>query len=61
MSLVNDMLLSITLKFETIVFLGIPRDFKVFHNSFGLPTISESFSSKNACFFAAINSCVRRI
>ena len=57
MSYVNDLLSSIALKFETTVFLGIPRDFRIFHNSFGLPTLSESFSSKKACFFAAINFC----
>ena len=55
MSHVNDLVLSIALKFETTVFLGIPRDFRVFHNFFGLPTLCESFLSKNACFFAAIN------
>ena len=52
-SYVNDLLSSIVLKFETTVFLGIPRDFRVFHNYFGLPTLSESFSSKKACFSAA--------
>ena len=58
MSYVNDLLLSVALKFETTFFLGIPRGFRVlFHNSFGLPTFSESFSSKNACAFAAINFC----
>ena len=45
---------SIALKFETTVFLSLKRDFRVFRNSFGLPTISESSSSKNTCFFAAI-------
>ena len=58
MSYVNDLLLSITLKIKTTVFLGIPRDFRVFHKSFGLPTLSESFPSKSAGFFAAINVCV---
>ena len=33
MSYTNDLLLSIALKFETTVFLDIPRDFRVFHNS----------------------------
>ena len=51
---VNDML-SINLQFKTTVFLGIPRDFTVFHNSIGLPTISKSFLVKNACFLAVIN------
>ena len=46
MSYVNDLLLSIALKFETTAFLGIPRDVRVFHDSFGLPALSESFSSK---------------
>ena len=57
MSYVNDLLSSIALKFETTIFLGIPRDFRVFRNSFGLPTLYESFSSKKACFFAPINFC----
>ena len=51
MSYANDFFLSTALKFETTVFLGTSKDFKVFQNSFGLPTLSESFSSKNACFF----------
>ena len=42
--------LSIALKFGTTVFLGMPRDFGVFNNSFVFPTFSGSFSSKNACF-----------
>ena len=49
------MLLSIALKFEISVFFGMPRDFKVFHSSFGLPIHSESLPSKNARFFAVIN------
>ena len=52
---VNDLLWLIALRFEITIFLGIPRDFRMFHNSFCLPMLSESFSSKNACFFAAIN------
>ena len=55
MSYVNDLLLSIKLKFETTVFLGILRGFRVFYDSFVLPTLSDSFSSKNSCLFAAIN------
>ena len=55
MSYVHDLLSSLELKFETTVFLGITRDFRVFHNNFALPILSESFSSKKACFFAAIN------
>ena len=58
MSHVNDLLLSIALKFKTTVFLNIPRVFRVFHNSFDLPTLSENFPSKNACFFAAVIFCV---
>ena len=54
-SYVNDFLSSIVIKFETTVFLGIPRDFRVFHNYFGLPTLSESFSSKKAWFLAVMN------
>ena len=57
MSYVNDLLSSIALQIETTVFLGIPRDFRVSHNTFGLQTLSERFSSKKACFFAAINFC----
>ena len=57
MSYVNGLLSSIALKFETTVFLGIARDFRVFHSSFVLPTRSESFSSKNTCFFAAFSFC----
>ena len=45
---------SIALKFETTVFLGLKRDFRVFRNSFGLPTLSESSSSENTYFFASI-------
>ena len=30
------------------------REFSVFRNYFCLPTLSENFSAKNACFFAAI-------
>ena len=48
MSYVNDLLSSFELKFETTVFLGITRDFRVFHNSFALPILSERFSSKKA-------------
>ena len=57
MSYVHDLLLSIAMKLKTAVFLGIPRDFRVLHNLFGLSTLSESFSSKNAGFFAAISFC----
>ena len=57
MPYVNDMLSSVALKFETTVFLQITRDFRVFHDSFGLPKLLERFSSKNCCFFAAINFC----
>ena len=39
----NDLLLTIALKFETTLFLGMPRDFRVFHNSFSLATFSEFF------------------
>ena len=31
----NALLISTALKFEIIVFFGIPRDFKVSHSSFG--------------------------
>ena len=57
MSNVNNLLLSIALNFETTVSLGIPSDFRVYNNSFGLLTLSETFSSKTTCFFAAINVC----
>ena len=36
------------MKFETTIFLGIPKDFKVFHSSFGLTARSVSFSPKDA-------------
>ena len=49
------MLFSTALKFEIIVFFGMPRYFKVSHISFGFQIYSESLSSKNACFFAVIN------
>ena len=49
------MLLSTALKFETSVFFGMPRDFKVSHSCFGFLIHSESLSSKNANFFAVIN------
>ena len=55
LSNVNALLLSTALKFEISVFCGMPRDFKVSHSSFGFPIFSESLSSKNARFFAAIN------
>ena len=55
LSNVDALLLSTTLKFEIIVFCGMPREFKVSHSSFGFPIFSESLSSKNARFFAAIN------
>ena len=55
MSYDKDLLLSIVVKFETTVFLGMPRDFRVFHNSFGFQRLSQRFSSKNGCFIAAIN------
>ena len=51
LSYVNDLLLSIPSKFESTVFLGITRDFRVFHDA-------EIFSSKSAHFFVAINFCV---
>ena len=41
MPYVND--LSIAFKFDITAFLGIPRDFRVFHNSFALPTPPDSF------------------
>ena len=43
---------SIALKLEITVSFGIPRDLRDSHNSLGLPIVSESFSSKNACFLA---------
>ena len=46
MSYINDLLLSIALKFETTVFLDILRDFRVFHNSFGLPTLLRVFHER---------------
>ena len=55
LSNVNASLLSTTLKFEISVFCDMPRDFKVSHSFFGFPIFSDSLSSKNACFFAAIN------
>ena len=52
MSYVNDL---IPLKFETTIFLGITRDFRMIHNSsFSLKKHSKSFSPKNACFFVAV-------
>ena len=55
LSNVKALLLSTALKFEISVFCCMPRDFKVSHSSFGFPIFSESLSSKNARFFAAIN------
>ena len=49
---------SIALKFETTVFLDIPRDLRVFHNSFTFQMFPKRFSSKNACFFVSIKLCV---
>lgn len=55
MSYVNDLIFSIPLKFETTIFLGITRDFRMIHNSsFSLKKHSKSFSPKNACFFVAV-------
>ena len=46
---------SIALKLEITILFDIPREFRDFHNSLGLPIVSESFSLKNACFFVVIN------
>lgn len=55
MSYVNDLIFSIPLKFETTIFLGITRDFRMIYNSsFSLKKHSKSFSPKNACFFVAV-------
>ena len=51
MSYVNDLLLSIALKFDTTVFLGTPSDFRVFLNSLGLPTFSESLFCRRMVAF----------
>ena len=55
LSNVNALLHSTALKFGISVVYGMPRDFKASHSSFGFPIFSASLSSKNACFFAAIN------
>ena len=44
LSTVNAPLLSTALRFETSVFFGMWRAFKVSHNSFGFPIYSESLS-----------------
>ena len=49
---------SIALKFETTVFLDMPRDVRVFHNSFTFQMFPKRFSPKNAWFFVAIKLCV---
>ena len=55
LSNVNALLLSTALIFQISVFCGMPRDFKVSHCSFSFPIFSENLSSKNVCFFAAVN------
>ena len=59
-SYLNELLLLIVLKFETLDFKNISRAFWVYHNSFSLLTVSESFVLMNACTFTAIN-LVQRI
>ena len=51
LSNVNILILSNALKFEISVFFGMPRIFKVSHNSFGFPIYAESLSSENAQVF----------
>ena len=43
LSTVNALLLSTALKFETSVFCGMSRNFKVSDTSFGFPINSESY------------------
>ena len=54
-SWVEILLCPIALKLEITVLFGTYRDSRDFHNSLGLPIISEYFASKNACFFYVIN------
>ena len=42
------------LKFEITLFLGMQKGCRIFHNCFGLPTLSKTFSSNNACSFDAV-------
>ena len=51
LSTFNALLLSTALKFETSVFFGMSRDFKVSDISFGFPICSESLSSIMFVFF----------
>ena len=46
---------STAFKLVITVLFGILRDLRDPHNSLGLPIISESFSSKNACVFDVVN------
>ena len=60
MPYVNDLSLSIALKFETTIFLDIPRDFRIFHNSFGLPTRLRVSHQRMLAFLLRL-TFVRRI
>ena len=46
---------SIAIFIEITVLFVIPRHLRDSHNSLGLRIVSESFSSKNACFFYLID------
>ena len=59
MTNVNDLLLSIALKFETTVFLIIPRDFRMCHNSFDLTALSEIFHQRMFAFVLRLTLVVR--
>ena len=59
MANVNDLLVSIVLKFETTVFLVIPRDFRMCHNSFDLPTLSESINQRVFALLLRLTLVVR--
>ena len=59
MTNVNDLLLSIALKFETTVFLVIPRDFRMCHNSLDLTALSESFHQRMFAFVLRLTLEVR--
>ena len=57
MSYVNDLLLSVALKFETTLFGWHTKRFHGASIFFGLLTLAESSSSKSDCFFAVIDFC----
>ena len=56
---VNELLLSIAPKFETTVFLVIPRDFRMCQNSFDLTALPESFHQRIFAFVLRLTLVVR--